>query len=108
MRTNFVIQELRYNNVFSTYDEAYAFLVNFTYHLDGQIVVVKYYKSAEEDPTGNDPVGCLVEMGVKNFTECGPAGIENPDRYLNKYYPRNTYPNGPCGEEFFELINACK
>ena len=82
------------------YEAALEFLMHFTHHAVGQIVEVLYYVDSDVDP-----VSCITAIGTKDVKGCGPDGEYNANRYLNKQYDLDTYPYGPCGAEFFEIIS---
>lgn len=103
---NYIIQTVRNSSPYGSRDEAMEALDNFTQHRIGQIITLLYRIPPDIRPDRNlHDVHVLVAVGIKNANECGTSGTQNPDRWDNKYYPEDDYPNGPCGREFYRIIS---
>ena len=100
---NYIIQTVRNNNPYASREDAMHALDAFTGHRIGQIITLLYH-TGEADENLHD-VHALVAVGVKNANECGAAGTENQDRWDNKYYSEDDYPDGPHGREFYRIIS---
>lgn len=99
---NYIIQTVRNNVPYPSRQDAMNALDTFTAHRIGQIITLLYHTNQDENL---HDVHALMAVGIKNANECGVDGIYNPDRWDNKYYPSDTYPNGPCGREFYRIIS---
>lgn len=93
---DYVVQTLRTDHPYASREDAIAALDTFKGHRIGQLITLLY--RVEEEDEKRD-VECIVAVGIKNASECGPDGAESTDRWENKHYP-----NGPCGREFYRII----
>lgn len=83
------------NTRYDSRDEAIAYLDSRENWSIGMFCTVLY-------TSGNDNQGdvdVLVAVGVKDSSECGPAGEPSADDWQNKYYPDKV-----CGREFYKIM----